>query len=200
LRAAAVFTGARVPPHWSDGGDTPVYDLWDLKGAFETAVRIVAGSGTVQPVDGGWEWHDSEGRVRGRASMLDADRPAWAAPLFGFEFDLELTERASVRFTALPATPPVERDVALVLPISVSARQVEDVIRESAGPLLVGLGVFDEYRGKGVAGRSVAWRLVFRAADRTLKDEEADRALSRVLSVLKEALGVERREAAVPGA
>ncbi|KPJ99894.1 MAG: hypothetical protein AMS20_15535, partial [Gemmatimonas sp. SG8_28] len=122
------------------------------------------------------------------------------APLFGFELDLEVTERASVRFTALPATPPVERDVALMLPASVSARQVEDVIRGSAGPLLVGLTVFDEYRGKGVTGRSVAWRLVFRAADRTLKDEEADRALSRVLSALKEALGVERREAAVPGA
>jgi phenylalanyl-tRNA synthetase beta chain len=200
LRAAAVFTGARVPPHWSDGGETPAYDVWDLKGSFETAVRIVGGSGTIQAVEGGWEWRDNEGRVRGRATTLDADRPAWAAPLFGFELDLEVTEPASARFSALPATPPVERDVALVLPASVSARQVEDVIRESAGPLLVGLTVFDEYRGKGVTGRSVAWRLVFRAADRTLKDEEADRALSRVLSALKEALGVERREAAVPGA
>jgi phenylalanyl-tRNA synthetase beta chain len=200
LRAAAVVTGARVPPHWSDGGDSPVYDVWDLKGLFETTIRIVAGAGTVEAVEGGWEWHDAEGRVRGRARILEADRPAWAAPLFGFELDLEVVERGAVRFTALPATPPVERDVALLLPTSVSAQQVEAVIRESAGPLLVGLTVFDEYRGKGVAGRSVAWRLVFRAADRTLKDEEADRALNRVLSALKEALGVERREAAIPGA
>jgi phenylalanyl-tRNA synthetase beta chain len=130
LRAAAVVTGARVPPHWSDGGDSPVYDVWDLKGLFETTIRIVAGAGTVEAVEGGWEWHDAEGRVRGRARILEADRPAWAAPLFGFELDLEVVERGAVRFTALPATPPVERDVALLLPTSVSAQQVEAVIRE----------------------------------------------------------------------
>jgi phenylalanyl-tRNA synthetase beta subunit len=39
----------------------------------------------------------------------------------------------------------------------------------------------------------VAWRLVFRAPDRTLRDEDADRALAKVLSRLKESLGVERR-------
>jgi len=41
----------------------------------------------------------------------------------------------------------------------------------------------------------VAWRLVFRAPDRTLKDAEADAALQRALAALKEQLGVERREA-----
>jgi phenylalanyl-tRNA synthetase beta chain len=200
LRAAAVFTGARTPPHWSDGGTTPTYDVWDMKGLFETAVRAVGGAGAVTAVGGGFEWHDAGGRIRGRASMLDADRPAWAAPLFGFELDLEVSEQPAVRFVPLPTTPPVERDVALVLPAPVTAERVEAVIRQSAGPLLAGLTVFDEYRGKGVVGRSVAWRLVFRAPDRTLKDAEADRALDRVLSALKEELGVERREATVSGA
>jgi phenylalanyl-tRNA synthetase beta chain len=195
LRVAAVITGARVPPHWSDTGSASEFDAWDLKGMFETAIGVAGGEGTVQPAEGGWEWRDGDGCVRGQAQMLDADRPAWAAPLLGFELDLAVIERPDVRFASLPTTPPVERDVALVLPGEVTAAQVEAVIRESAGPLLAGLVVFDEYRGEGLAGRSVAWRLVYRAPDRTLKDEEADRALTRVLSVLKERLGVERREA-----
>ncbi len=194
LRAAAVITGARVPPHWSDAG-TPQFDVWDLKGMFETAIEVAVGSRTVEPVEGGWEWRDADGDVRGWARMLDADRPAWAAPLFGFEFDLQVVERPDLRFTSLPTNPPLERDLALVLGGEVTAAQVEAVIREQAGPLLADLAVFDEYRGEGVAGRSVAWRLVFRAPDRTLKDEEADQALTHVLSALKEGLGVERREA-----
>jgi phenylalanyl-tRNA synthetase beta chain len=68
-------------------------------------------------------------------------------------------------------------------------------LREAGGPLLEDVFVFDEYRKPGVAARSLAWRLVFRAPDRTLRDEEVDRAVSAVLEALKERLGVVRREA-----
>jgi phenylalanyl-tRNA synthetase beta subunit len=44
-------------------------------------------------------------------------------------------------------------------------------------------------------GRSVAWRLVFRSPDRTLRDKDVDAVLRRILEELKERLGVERREA-----
>ncbi|HWP37752.1 MAG TPA: hypothetical protein VNL18_09415, partial [Gemmatimonadales bacterium] len=89
----------------------------------------------------------------------------------------------------------VERDVALVLPNRLTAQQVEECVREVAGPLLEALRVFDEYRAAGLSGRSVAWRLVFRAADRTLRDEEVDGVIARVLATLRERFGVERREA-----
>ncbi|MCK5711326.1 MAG: hypothetical protein KAI25_01275, partial [Hyphomicrobiaceae bacterium] len=68
-------------------------------------------------------------------------------------------------------------------------------MREVGGALLVDTRVFDEYSGKGVPGRSVAWRLVFRALDRTLREEEVDEAARGILTTLKERLGVERREA-----
>jgi phenylalanyl-tRNA synthetase beta chain len=90
----------------------------------------------------------------------------------------------------------VERDVALVLPAGVTVADVEAVVWESAGPLLTGVRLFDEYRREGsLEGRSVAWRLVFRATDRTLREQEADDAVSRVLATLKERFGVERRQA-----
>jgi phenylalanyl-tRNA synthetase beta chain len=87
----------------------------------------------------------------------------------------------------------VERDLALVLPDGVSAAAVEAVMREAGGELLEGATVFDEYRVEDVPGRSVAWRLVLRAADRTLRDEDADEVEGRILAALKERLNVERR-------
>jgi len=195
LRVAAVITGGRAPAHWSSSDKVTDYDPWDVKGLLEAVAAIVGGPGRLVAVGDGWEWQDVDGRCRGRAGGLNADRPAWAGELYGFELDVVLPEHGYVRFRTLPTTPPVERDVALVLPPGVSAAQVEEIVRRAAGALLVDVRIFDEYRAKGMDGRSVAWRLVFRAPDRTLKDQEADDALGRVLAGLKEQLGVERREA-----
>jgi phenylalanyl-tRNA synthetase beta subunit len=45
-----------------------------------------------------------------------------------------------------------------------------------------------------MAGRSVAWRLVFRAPDRTLKDDEVEAAVAKVVKGLKERLDVQLRQ------
>jgi phenylalanyl-tRNA synthetase beta chain len=194
-RVAAVVTGARVPAHWSGSGKAPDYDRWDIKALLETAVRSIGPVGTIESAADGWQFTDTDGQVRGWAGVLEADRPAWAGVLFGFELETADAATPATTFVPLPTTPPVERDLALVLPAGVTAADVEGVIRDAAGTLLAQLAVFDEYRGSEVAGRSVAWRLVFRAHDRTLRDTEADTALAKVLASLKERLGVERREA-----
>jgi phenylalanyl-tRNA synthetase beta chain len=100
-----------------------------------------------------------------------------------------------IAYDAAPSTPPIERDIALVLPQGVKSADVQSAIITTAGELLETAVVFDEYRTAGLAGRSVAWRLVFRAPDRTLKDREVDKIVSRVLKTLEGKLGVERREA-----
>ncbi len=57
------------------------------------------------------------------------------------------------------------------------------------------MALFDHYRGEGVPTgmRSVAFSLRFRAAERTLKDKEVDRAVETIVGGLKEELGVELR-------
>ena len=135
------------------------------------------------------------GGVGGGGGVLSADRPPWAAPLYGFEVDVEVWDRPFAAYQPLPVTPPVERDLALVLPDGLTADQVAAVVREAGQPLLERVILFDEYRGSGVAGRSLAWHLYFRASDRTLRDEEVDSAMAGVLGALKERLGVVRREA-----
>jgi phenylalanyl-tRNA synthetase beta chain len=98
-------------------------------------------------------------------------------------------------FQPLPTFPGVERDLALILPNRLSAGQVEGLIRKAGGNYLVDVRVFDLYQGKGVpeGHRSVAFRLNFLSRDRTLTDEDVDRAMGSVTHRLREELGVERR-------
>jgi phenylalanyl-tRNA synthetase beta chain len=142
----------------------------------------------------GWALEDESGRVRGWAREMSADRPAWAAGAYGFELDIDVGTRRQVAFTALPGTPPVERDLALVLPPALRASEVETVVRRVGGALLERAGVFDEYRAEQLAGRGVGWRLVFRAPDRTLRDEEVDTVVRKIVDALKEELDVQLRE------
>ncbi|HEY6157814.1 MAG TPA: phenylalanine--tRNA ligase subunit beta [Gemmatimonadales bacterium] len=196
---AAVLTGARRPPHWSEGAKLPDMDIWDLKHHFELAVELAAPGCTVEAATRGaegWVAVHPGGEVVGHAGPLEADAPVWAAALFGLEVRLALTDRAPVEYRPLPVQPPVERDVALVLPVGVSAAQVAAVLQRAGGPLLERLEVFDEYRGPGIpAGqRGVAWHCTFRHPERTLREAEVDAVLTRGLAALEDELGVRRRE------
>jgi phenylalanyl-tRNA synthetase beta chain len=161
---------------------------------FEEAVRALGAGWRVDPEGDRWVARDAEGRARGWAGALEADAPRWAAPVFGFELDLVVADIAVRRYEALPVFPPADRDLALVLPEGLTAATVEAVIRREAGDRLESAHVFDEFRGKDVQGRSVAWRLVFRDPARTLRDGEVDGAVDRILTALRSELGVERRQ------
>ncbi|HKW40201.1 MAG TPA: phenylalanine--tRNA ligase subunit beta [Gemmatimonadales bacterium] len=196
---AAVLTGARRPPHWTDGAKPPDMDIWDLKYHFELAAEVTAPGCTVQPASGGsvgWVAVGRGGEPMGWAGPLEADRPVWAAPLYGFELRLEVGERPLLAYRSLPEHPPVERDLALVLPPGLPAARVADVLRRAVGPLLERLEVFDEYRGPGIPAehRSVAWHCTFRDPARTLRERDVDGLLTHGLAVLEDELGVRRRE------
>ena len=195
-RLAAVFTGRREPRHWTGTGEGR-FDLWDLKGRFEAAVALAIPGGVVQVERNVWVARDAGGRVVGEAGPLAADAPPWAAPLFGFELVLDPSPRRPPQFTPLPATPASERVLALLLPEGVTAGRVEQVLRGSGGALLERIEIESDYRGPELPDgvRSVAFRLVFRAADRTLRDAEVDQAETRLLAALADELGVRRRGA-----
>jgi phenylalanyl-tRNA synthetase beta chain len=196
---AAVLTGRRDPPHWS-GTVKDRIDIWDLKGQLEAAVALAVPSGVVQVQGSGWIVRDARGRQVGEAGQLEADAPPWADPLFGFELTLDATSRSPERFTALPTTPSSERVLALLLE-GTSARQVEELLRRTGGALLETITIESDYRGPELPSgtRSVAFRLTFRAPDRTLRDSEIDEVEKRVLAALESELGIQRREAGAAG-
>ncbi|HEX2251368.1 MAG TPA: hypothetical protein VHH32_13560, partial [Gemmatimonadales bacterium] len=197
---AAVLTGRRYPPHWSGSSEVRL-DHWDLKGQFESAVALAVPGGVVQVEGSGWIARDPRGRVVGHANQLEADAPPWAAPLFGFELVIDPSGRIPVRFTPLPITPSSERVLALLLPEGTTTAQVEELLRRSGGVLLESIAIESDYRGPELPlnTRSVAFRLTFRAPDRTLRDAEIDEIERRLLSALGSELKIQRREAGAGG-
>jgi phenylalanyl-tRNA synthetase beta chain len=95
----------------------------------------------------------------------------------------------------LARQPAVTRDLAVVVALSRDYADIAAAIRTAAGPTLESLDLVDRYRGQQVkAGHhSLAFRLVFRDAERTLTAEEANGIVERILAALQQQFGAELR-------
>jgi len=208
-RLAVVLTGSRHPSHWA--GPAEALDLWDVKGLLEELIprsgragaSLVPGAAawgvltpgaalSVQGVDG--SLHGAGGQVR--KGIVDA--PPWAGAVWGIEVVLpsEPPPVGGILYHPLPQYPAVERDLALLLPRGIEAEVVRRRIEATGGAFLESVRVFDLYEGEGIpmGFRSVAYRLVFRAADRTLVEADVVPAVQGVLHALKEEPGVQPRQ------
>jgi phenylalanyl-tRNA synthetase beta chain len=218
LRLGAVVMGRRRPPHFTEP-QPPMFDEWDAKAIGEAAAATAFPGQLVEltPVgDSQVLWQiQIGGKTMGNVTRVALDAPVWAAPAFGVELVLDEVatappakqgehaymeggrpHRAPVsRYTPLPTMPPAEIDLALLVPNGTTVADVERVIRASAGELLEQLQLFDQYSGSGVdAGyRSLAWRLTFRHAERTLRDKEIEGRRGKILGALEQELHVRQR-------
>jgi phenylalanyl-tRNA synthetase beta chain len=97
----------------------------------------------------------------------------------------------------LSTFPPALIDVALVVSASVPAGDVEAALVAGAGSLLESVRLFDVYESEqlGVGLRSLAYKLTFRAPDRTLTVEEAVAARDAAVASAAERTGARLRGA-----
>ncbi|MGP5497771.1 phenylalanine--tRNA ligase subunit beta [Corynebacterium flavescens] len=95
----------------------------------------------------------------------------------------------------LSAFPALHQDIALVVDEVVPAEEVRRVIAEGAGDLLEDVRLFDIFRGEqlGAGKKSLAFELVFRAADRTLTDEEVNEHRLAAAELAQERVGAHMR-------
>ena len=91
--------------------------------------------------------------------------------------------------------PPVSVDVALVAGADVPAAELAEALEDGGGDLLEEVRLFDLYTGEQVAqgSRSLAFRLRFRAPDRTLTSEEANVARDAAVAVAADRHGATLR-------
>ncbi len=108
---------------------------------------------------------------------------------------LEAGSRAPARVVPIPRFPGVERDLAVVVAEDVAAGAVAATIEGAAGPEIRRVELFDVYRGIPLAAgeKSLACRLVFRAAERTLTEDEVERAVEAVVEAVRAAHGARIR-------
>jgi phenylalanyl-tRNA synthetase beta chain len=128
----------------------------------------------------------------GLADQLEIP-PAWV-----FELDLnKLLEYAPRRIVthALPRFPAVERDLAIVVDRDFASQQVIRWIKNLSEPLIEGVEVFDQYLGTPIpeAKKSLAYRVSYRAEDKTLTDAEINELHRKLVDGIRNAFGVEQR-------
>ena len=144
---------------------------------------------------------EAAGRPVGEMGRLHPEvAEAYELPARTVAFVLDLDALGGLRtpvpaYRPAPKFPSVQRDLALLVPEPVSAEEVEREIRRVAGNRLEGVTLFDRYAGKGIpAGKkSMAYRLMLRAADRTLQEKEISKITDKVVAALSRSLGAERR-------
>jgi phenylalanyl-tRNA synthetase beta chain len=196
---AAVLTGLREPRGpWGEGRRAEAAD------AFE-AVRTIAAASGVEVLLRAAQylpWHPGRCAevlvgdvVIGHAGQLHpavVERSGLPNGTCAVELNLDAMPIAE----ALPAPrvspfPAVFQDVSLVVDADVAAQTVEDAIREGAGELLEEVRLFDVYTGPqlGEGRRSLTFALRFRAADRTLTEDEASAARDAAVRSAAERVG-----------
>jgi phenylalanyl-tRNA synthetase beta chain len=106
-----------------------------------------------------------------------------------------LPARVVPRYVEPSKFPPVDRDLAVVVPLDVLAGDLADAARGER--LVRAANVFDEYRGPqvGPGKKSLALRIVLQSDEATLTDEDADDAVARVVAALGDRFGATLRKA-----
>jgi len=84
--------------------------------------------------------------------------------------------------------PFIARDIAVWVPLSIKSEDVEKIIKENMGSMVVrGPELFDEFeKGDKI---SYAFRLIFQSYDRTLTDGEVNEIMSKITNKIKEKEG-----------
>jgi phenylalanyl-tRNA synthetase beta chain len=199
MHAGILILGQSEPSHFSGTGSRS-FDEWDAKWIAETVaqaafpqadVKLIVSTGALFEIT-------ADGRRIGSVERMSMKAPVWSAPAFGIEIDLTGADAGAAvveTYRALPNTPPVEVDLALLVPAGIASDSIELVIRKEAGDLLESVTLFDEFTGKGIpeGARSLAWRLTFRSPERTLKDKEVQGRTAKIVRSLEEKLGVRQR-------
>jgi phenylalanyl-tRNA synthetase beta chain len=205
LHSAMVLAGHFQPAGWWGPGRAA--DWADAVQAVQVLADSVATPIEVQQATDAAPWHPGRcaavlagGRVIGHAGELHPrvvsafDLPARTCAA---EIDLGVLLAAGSREEITPSVspyPPADRDVALTVESRVPVATVEAALREGAGPLLESLRLFDVY-DLGEGQRSLAFRLILRAPDRTLTAEEANAVRDAAVSVAVERTGARQRGA-----
>lgn len=115
-----------------------------------------------------------------------------------FEFDLELLDglRRVPSFEPVSKFPEVRRDLAVVVPESTPAANVQAIVANAAGELVVNSWVFDVYTGEGIDSgfKSVALAFVLQDKTATLVEDKVETIVSDVIAALTNELGASVRD------
>ncbi len=177
------------------------FDLFDLKGVFQCVVpnlslRLGKSADFALAVD-----VYSGDKPIGFGGHLSANKSSAPGSVLVAEVNLDWlpTNGSAKKFQELDRYPSVTRDVAMIVPNQLTHAEILRVIQEPDEPLLEAVQLFDlfeisEGAAPTISGKSLAYRLTYRAKNRTLTSEEVTAAHAKIRERLKGELRVTLRE------
>jgi phenylalanyl-tRNA synthetase beta chain len=182
----------------------------DLRAVVEKVAGVLAPNTPVEitPVTDRPELHPrvaAELRVAGRRvgflGQLHPDVSEGSeitGEIYVFEVDCREAvtyRRAHPGLQPIPRYPGSERDISLLVQMDTPAGAAIRLVEEMAEAWIESISVFDEYRGAGTGDgrKALGYRLVYRAADRTLTDAEVTALHEKVVGHLTGRLGAQVR-------
>ena len=99
------------------------------------------------------------------------------------------------KYEGIAKYPAVTRDISMVVPKEILAGQIEAMIDQRGGKILESYQLFDLYEGAQIQEgyKSVAYKITFRAKDRTLEEADINAAMKKILNGLS-GMGIELRQ------
>ncbi len=209
---AGILGGDPTEGRWLKGGRESPMSWYEAKGILESVFQRLSLSVEYQPDRSDPRLHPGrtaslwlQGERLGKFGQLHPQlRSQRDLPeaVYLFEIDLEVLldtwerdEKLTPRFKQYSTFPAADRDLAFFAPVNVSVAEVERATLKVGSQLLESVYLFDEYQGESVpeGQRSLAFRLVYRASDRTLTDKEVEQVHQKVRETLVEKFGVSLR-------
>ena len=206
-RVAIAMAGRRSTITWNSLDNQPL-DFFDLKGVIEVLLARLNVASEVRFVAISDDPRFHPGRTAQLESRADGtplgvlgelhpevrDRRELAVPrAMAAELDLDgLRELAQpIVYRPISRFPATVQDLAVIISLDTPADRVAEAIRKYAGKQLESLTLFDVYEGEqiGVGKRSLAYRLAFRALDRTLSDADISKTRAKIIRGLEHDLG-----------
>ncbi len=201
VRLAALAYGPAIEEQW--GGETRQVDFFDLKSdveallapgtaRFEAATHVAMHPGRSAAIFLGGLRIGFVGELHPRLQQkYELPRPPMV-----FELDIEpLLLRALPHYQLVSRFPTMTRDISILVAESVPAQAMLDAMNKARPAFVKDIGLFDLYRGKGVAEgeKSLAFRVVIQDTARTLTDQEADAIKAGLLQILEAQFGAKLR-------
>ena len=207
-----IIGGDITSSKWMSGGSQKSISWFEAKGILESVFKVMGLEVEYQPDRRDERLHP--GRTASlwvggnRLGVLGQVHPQLRSEkdlpddVYVFQLDLEVLldavdedEVLVPKFKSFSSYPASDRDIAFFAPVNLTVADIEKAIVKAGKSLLDSVELFDEYRGENVpeGQRSLAFRLVYRSQERTLKDADVEPVHQKVRDSLVEKFGVSLR-------
>ena len=124
------------------------------------------------------------------ARKFDVRQPVFAAEIC-WQTLLKLVSRVRVKFQEMPKFPEVKRDLAVLIDENVAYADLCRAAQKSVKKILKQVSLFDVYRGDKIpeGKKQYAINFVLQDPEKTLTDQEVEKAMSRLLATFQNQFG-----------